>query len=903
MKNLKKVLSLVLALAMALSLMTVAFAKEASDYNDYDKVTNKEAVEVLTSLEVIDGMGGGFNPTGNVTRAQMAKMITIISLGNVDASAFLGTATDLKDINGHWAEAYIKYCYSQGIISGRGNGIFDPNANVTSAEAAKMLLTAIGYSAKVQGYTGAQWAINVTRDAQLSGFYDGVSVPSNKALTRDEAAQMIYNAVAANTIRQQKSQNLETGAITISYIADGAPLLAKTFNTKEYVGVMQTVTYADGTKEYTYADGSNFENKVDNTDTKASFAATEDYTALQGEEVSVVAKTEKNGDVTVLGIYATGKSKVVTSNVSALEADGSKLKVNGTSYECEKAVSTALVDTDSYNTIKLVDSDANGKLDTYVMTVITPAKVTYVSSDEIIAGGTTYKTADNEIPSGLAKDNYVTVVKKTNGVNVITKLEPITGKVDGVKTINGEDCVRVGGNWYAKNSATMNIDTTYTFYAVNGVVVSGSVDASTADISNLVMVLAADTELLTQRATVMDASGTQKTVTIDKSGVTATAGELYTYTETENGYKLTAAADIGTDYDWTADGTVAAANGKVATINRNNVADDAVIFVQTNDGGRVITGKQFKNLPATILDATPAANKIGTTAVGSYTSVVNGLTRVSYAGVIFNGDADDLGVTSGNANYAYVTSDSYTVSNSYTSYTIWTGSENLTVIDKGATSVVKGDILTYDAIDGENITGVIKANLSAPAQSGTDGVAAVYGIEGDYIYLDGVASTNAYEVTSDTKYLYVDSNATEEDEIGKAGGEVVLADTFAGTYRDNVIALVNTSGELELVVVDVKNNMTSSVNATLAATMSGLTGTYAQATASQTDDLKIGDVITITLKNDSADVTGRTITLTGAKHLDGSANGASTIRVGALTKGNSVTYSLVVTGAVSFSVA
>ena len=215
MKNLKKVLSLVLALAMALSLMTVAFAKEASDYTDYDEITNKEAVEVLTALEVIDGMGDSFQPNGNVTRAQMAKMITIICLGNVDPTAFLGTATDLKDINGHWAEAYIKYCYSQGIISGRGNGVFDPNANVTAAEASKMLLTAIGYNAKVQGYTGEQWAINVTRDAQLSGFYDGVSVPSNKALTRDEAAQMIYNAVAANTIRQQKSLEELTEGLTM----------------------------------------------------------------------------------------------------------------------------------------------------------------------------------------------------------------------------------------------------------------------------------------------------------------------------------------------------------------------------------------------------------------------------------------------------------------------------------------------------------------------------------------------------------------------------------------------------------------------------------------------------------------------------------------------------------------
>ena len=60
---------------------------------------------MLTTLEVIDGMGNNsFQPDGNVTRAQMAKMITIISLGNVDPSAFLGTTTDLKDINGHWAK-------------------------------------------------------------------------------------------------------------------------------------------------------------------------------------------------------------------------------------------------------------------------------------------------------------------------------------------------------------------------------------------------------------------------------------------------------------------------------------------------------------------------------------------------------------------------------------------------------------------------------------------------------------------------------------------------------------------------------------------------------------------------------------------------------------------------------
>ena len=914
MKNLKKVLSLVLALAMALSLMTVAFAKEASDYNDYDKVTNKEAVEVLTSLEVIDGMGGGFNPTGNVTRAQMAKMITIISLGNVDASAFLGTATDLKDINGHWAEAYIKYCYSQGIISGRGNGIFDPNANVTSAEAAKMLLTAIGYSAKVQGYTGAQWAINVTRDAQLSGFYDGVSVPSNKALTRDEAAQMIYNAVAANTIRQQKSQNLETGAITISYIADGAPLLTKTFSTKEYVGVLTSITYASANKEYTYNASSNFENKVDNTDKSGYFTAKADYTAFEGEEVTAIVKTEKNGDRTVLGIYPTGKGLVVTSNVSALEADGSKLKVNGTSYECEGAVSTGLVDANSYDTIKLVDSDNNGKLDTAIRTVYTPAKVTYVSDKEIIAGGTTYKIADNEIPSGLAKDDYVAVVKKLNGAYVLTKLTAIEGKVTSDKT--GDNLIEVNGTWYNDENAPLTLGTTYKFYAVNGVVVTGSATVvSGASINNLVMVLDADntTNVLNAQAIIMDSTGVKKTVTVDKSGVAPAAGSLYMYEETSAGYKFaTPSSTSDGKYTWAPNSAGVSANGTTATVEGVTVADDAVIFVYCSDGknGTVITGKQLKSLTS----SASTANTVLTAGKGSFTSTVSGLSRVSYAGVEFKGKLENLGVTNGNTNYAYVTADSYEVkldNDTYVTYSIWNGSENVTVFEKGTTARAKGTVLKYDTIDNnKKITGVSAYTLENDGFNNTSNVdleaevAAIQGIEGDYVYLDGVAATNSAKRTKDTAYLYIDSNASKAEEIGLAAGEVILADKNAGQFKDNVIAVVNTSDEVVLLVVDVKNNMNTSTNATLGVTMTGLTGTYAQATASKDTGLKAGDIITITLKNDAADVAGgRTITLTGAKYLDGTDSGASTISVDALTKGNSVTYSLVVTGAVSFRVA
>ena len=108
----------------------------------------------------------------------------------------------------------------------------------------------------------------------------------------------------------------------------------------------------------------------------------------------------------------------------------------------------------------------------------------------------------------------------------------------------------------------------------------------------------------------MDASGVLKTVTIDGAGAPATVGSMYTYTETEKGYKLTAAATIGTDYTWTATAD-ADVNLTADTISGKTVADDAVIFVRTTDGGKVITGKQFKNLPTTLLDTADAIGSVG----------------------------------------------------------------------------------------------------------------------------------------------------------------------------------------------------------------------------------------------------------------------------------------------------
>ncbi|MEG2119890.1 MAG: S-layer homology domain-containing protein, partial [Pseudoflavonifractor sp.] len=94
MRNLKKVLSMALAIVMMLGMMTFASAAEekkteapkkvttAADLSDMDKVVNKEAVSLLVDLKVVEGTDKGtFDPTGDVTRAVMAKLIYVAKMG------------------------------------------------------------------------------------------------------------------------------------------------------------------------------------------------------------------------------------------------------------------------------------------------------------------------------------------------------------------------------------------------------------------------------------------------------------------------------------------------------------------------------------------------------------------------------------------------------------------------------------------------------------------------------------------------------------------------------------------------------------------------------------------------------------------------------------------------------
>ena len=469
----KKLLALVLALVMTMSLVTISNAA----FKDADKIDHTEAVEVMNALGVINGMpDGSFAPAGNVTRAEMAKMISIIMLGDIDADAFKGTTTDLKDINTHWAEGFIKYCYSQGVIAGNGDGTFAPNANVTAVEAAKMLLVAIGYNATVQGYVGADWTINIIRDAQLSKFFDDLSVTSGKVLTRDEAAQMIYNAVNAKTIEKSSSVDRLTGKITDIYNADGDPLLKKTFGAKTWVGSFDGNYNTGDTAKKGQIQVTGKLDTATSGSTAADFASDFDIANI-GEEVKVIFKDGKAGTAnqpdekdTIYGVYLTGATSVVKATANDIKDASSyttagKIKVNGTEYKVAAAANTSdavVVKNFGASTVAAASADEAGmkaafsalsaqKGDTVkfilnsdgkvVKAYVTESTLSYISSvnsEKVTVNGIgAIKKADNVIYADAAKNDIVTVTAMyptgDNRVYVVEKADVVSGEVKGFK--------------------------------------------------------------------------------------------------------------------------------------------------------------------------------------------------------------------------------------------------------------------------------------------------------------------------------------------------------------------------------------------------------------------------------------------------------------------------------------
>ena len=195
MRNLKRALSLALASVMLLGMMVVgSSAKGLDDFSDNAEIVNKDAVAVTSAIGLFDGYeDGSFGPENVVTRAEMAVIITTMLYGagfNVTQFAETSVFTDVPA----WAEGYVNLCSSLGIVAGVGDGKFDPNATVTTAQAVLMLCRALGYFQNAADF-GDNWMLAATAKGTALGLYGDLKLTANEGLTRDNVAELVFNAL------------------------------------------------------------------------------------------------------------------------------------------------------------------------------------------------------------------------------------------------------------------------------------------------------------------------------------------------------------------------------------------------------------------------------------------------------------------------------------------------------------------------------------------------------------------------------------------------------------------------------------------------------------------------------------------------------------------------------------
>ncbi|UMM47120.1 S-layer homology domain-containing protein [Lawsonibacter asaccharolyticus] len=195
MRNLKRALSLALASVMLLGMMVVgSSAKGIDDFTDKAEIVNQDAVAVTSAIGMFEGYeDGSFGPENVVTRAEMAVIICTMLYGagvNVNQFAETNVFTDVPA----WAEGYVNLCSSLGIVAGVGEGKFDPNATVTTAQAVLMLCRALGYFQNAADF-GDNWMLAATAKGTQLGLYGDLKLAANEGLTRDNVAELVFNAL------------------------------------------------------------------------------------------------------------------------------------------------------------------------------------------------------------------------------------------------------------------------------------------------------------------------------------------------------------------------------------------------------------------------------------------------------------------------------------------------------------------------------------------------------------------------------------------------------------------------------------------------------------------------------------------------------------------------------------
>ena len=631
MRNLKKILALVLALVMSMSLMATAnaFTDDANVDATYD-----EAVTVLSNLKVFQGYDdGSFQPKGSITRAEVAAIIYRIATGDVTDSqvgiyADYNKFDDVKSTS--WYAGYVNYCANAEYIKGYDAKTFGPNDPVTGYQALAMILRAVGYD-KNGEFTGANWQVQTASVGKQLHITDKVSAGTlGTAATREVVAEILFRSILVPQVTYTPALGYQSigvstsGNVWTGWFVDNASIGAETFGLAQTTGEITAIDYHDGLTVFTPVNDNNAlitRDSVGVINTAADWTKI-GYAAYAYTVPTANAKTRTAvSDVVVtgdsLGTSTNGTSFANLTNKNSGSfvsevASNVRYYYNGVECTAQKAATAA---GNVGVKVDFIDNDEGGVTEVVAITDYTTAYVTAITNEnntgyQGVQANSYYLNniavkADNLVcADALAYQDLVTYVAY-DGVYYVTKA-PLTQD-----TFNRINRATVGGASYmyvigeteylvsAKALKTeltsANLGKAFDVYTdPYGHIIYA---APTATNYSYMFVLANDHTVATTgltNARIVNTDGSIADVSINFNGIVEVnqlAGHMYGYTVNADGsYKVVKCYDLtNVSYDKKT-ATMYGAEGNRGVNNTTVVVDLRGVTVNSSAATAVYTG-------------------------------------------------------------------------------------------------------------------------------------------------------------------------------------------------------------------------------------------------------------------------------------------------------------------------
>ena len=805
----KKFLSLVLALVMTMSLVTVSAG--AKDFSDDGSITYQEAVDVISEIGVVDGYtGGDFKPTDVLTRGAAAKIICNLILGPTTASALSASSAPFKDVPvSNTFAGYITYCAQEKIINGYPDGTFRPTGTLTGNAFMKMLLGALGYDSAVESYTGPNWSVAVIKQAAGIGLDDGNDeFVGSKAVTREEAALYAFNMLQATMVEYDAKTSVDINGATVTIAGDKA---------KEIENTSRTDGYIDDDNKMQFAERYFTDLRL-TTDTTDDFGRPANTWRFKGVEVGTFAKTADatyTADVKLGQIYSdlgmSDKDEAAPVFVDGVEASesakvskGNDLKVSELKFtnspvaKCNVGNGTlveAYLDEDT-NDVTIV------AINTYVAEVNkvvakTNSKDAYITLSELAAenGATSGLRANDEFETtGFENDQIVLFTYANNEIQSVKAAESAEGTL--TRKYDFSKMYSVDGG-----ESSLGIDSEYVVYLdANGYAIYvEETEYNIADYAYLRALQGSSVAFASDKAALITYDGKMKTVDTKEDYTNDFAGygselqignansEIVLVKETSNGEYRLKDLDTKNPSIAKAEDSFELRNG-VARINLTNkgvtnasdakqgtdyiYADSKTVFVVgTYDSGarenwknatyRAYTG--INNAPTIVddNDSSPATNAIGM----SYYCRNNGVATIVYLSV----DEADYKVTGGNNDVIFFAFESGSKKiedsdNEYYTYNAVVDGKIVEGVKVDASVKINnrtsnGSFSSNVVFTGADYDDGVITGLDSLSNSGT--VTGINKVNNENVVLGyGSGSESTYVVADDAKIFFIDDDGT-----------------------------------------------------------------------------------------------------------------------------------------------